>query len=160
MKAYLKRNSPYKLGGGRRCKLNDRTKRQIVRDILKDETLSLRNIVKRLYLNVFFKTVNRFLQTDGYKYTKYCTVSFLTEHHKQRRFEWASDILTKMSSGDIDLKQITFTDEKRFCLDGPDGARHYWQKNGELKNILGKNFSVKVSLSGVELAIMEQLLYL
>ena len=107
VKNYKKQNGPYKLAGGPKKKLEIRAKRRIVRELLANET--------SLNLDVHISTVSRFLHVEGYKYAKYLKAPQLSTLHKKKRKDWATDTLVKMALGTINVKNITFSDEKRFC---------------------------------------------
>ena len=101
-------------------------KRRIVRELLENETISLKKLVNSLNLDVHISTVSRFLHVEGYKYAKYLKAPQLSTLHKKKRKDWATDTLVKMALGTINVKNITFSDEKRFCLDGQ--FKNFWQK--------------------------------
>lgn len=47
----------------------------------------------------------------------------LTQHHKNCRFHFArSHVIWSV----VKWESVLFSDEKRFCLDGPDGFNYYW----------------------------------
>ena len=48
----------------------------------------------------------------------------LLPHHIKKRFEWARRHRFLPFE---ECKRVIFTDEKRFCLDGPDGNTCYWR---------------------------------
>ena len=56
----------------------------------------------------------------------------------QHRLTWAKVLLQKLSDQSVDVKKITFTDEKRFSLDGPDGTQFYWCAPNSEPKIYGK----------------------
>ena len=65
----------------------------------------------------------------------------------QHRVTWAKVLLQKLSDQSLDVKKITFTDEKRFSLDGPDGTQFYWCAPNSEPNIYGKKtFSAGVMI--------------
>ena len=143
VKNYKKRNGPYKLAVGPKKKLEIRAKRRIVRELLANETISLKKLVNSLNMDVHISTVSRFLHLEGYKYAKYLKAPQLSTLHKKKRKDWATDNLVKMALDTINVKNITFSDEKRFCLDGPDGYRYYWQKSGSIQKFFGKKLFTK-----------------
>ena len=80
---YMHRKTSYQLNGGHPQKLEDRTKQRIVREMLQNETVSLLDVIKMLNLSVSAATVHRFLQKEGFKFSKYLTAPFLTKEHKK-----------------------------------------------------------------------------
>ena len=62
-------------------------------------------------------------EADHLRWTRISSEPMLTSDHKQRRLEWAKLQLQKSPSKWI---CTIFSDEKRFCLDVPDGASHHW----------------------------------
>lgn len=68
-------------------------------------------------------TLFRVLQrTENIKYLKSKSAPKLTNEHKVLRLEWAQK---HMIFGDK-WREVIFTDEKKFNLDGPDGYKYYW----------------------------------
>ena len=65
---FLKRKRPYTHGGGHQEKLNERTKRQIVRALSMRDPPSLRKLITQLKLEVSKETVRKFFQKNGFKY--------------------------------------------------------------------------------------------
>ena len=63
-----------------------------------------------------------------------------------RRLEWAKRLFQKLSLEEIDVKTITFSDEKRFLIDRPEMCLNYLVKDSFLHH----------SLSGQALDLIEQ----
>lgn len=61
----------------------------------------------------------------------------LTSEHKKRRLKWAEE---KVCYNE-EWKRIIWSDEKRFCLDGPDGFSFYWHDLRKEKCIFSKRHS-------------------
>ncbi len=59
----------------------------------------------------------------------------LTLSHREKRLAWAREIVVKDMSY---WRKVTFTDEKRWCLDGPDGYSHYWADKRLPREVLSK----------------------
>ncbi|KAF4660479.1 hypothetical protein FOL46_006112, partial [Perkinsus olseni] len=68
------------------------------------------------------ETVRRFLRDEGARYVKLKTTPPLTDNHKARRLSFARQHL----QGNTDFRNWVWSDEKRFCLDGPDGLFYTW----------------------------------
>ena len=100
--------------------------------------VSLRKIVTQLHVPAEKDTVRNFLKTEGYKYTSPKKKPSLTDANQKIRAEWSKNVLEQITAGQINIENITFTDEKRFLLDGRDGCRKYWQL--EEKTWFGKKF--------------------
>jgi hypothetical protein len=81
------------------------------------------NIFKKAHVNVSARTVQRFLKNEGLKYLNSKKEIRFTEAHKAARLE----ICKKWLIEGVASKNIIFTDEKRFNLDGPDNQMS-WQR--------------------------------
>lgn len=60
----------------------------------------------------------------------------LTPAHKAARLNWAENYLGKPRSF---WEHVVFSDEKRFCLDGPDGVAYFWSD----KRVENQHFSTR-----------------
>lgn len=55
--------------------------------------------------------------------------------HEEKRLEWGME---KISWNVEKWKQVVFTDEKKFNMDGPDGFRNYWHDLRRERRIFSK----------------------
>ena len=76
--------------------------------------------VKQLNLQVSRATISRGLKDISIKYEKVKRQISLTPAHIKQREVFCRKYLKQNWS------KICFTDEKRWCLDGPDRVGHYW----------------------------------
>lgn len=99
-------------------------KRSIFKKIEKSEKVNSPFLIKECGLNANIRTVQKYLKTAGYLYKKAKKQIILTKSHKEKRVK----ILTSWIVDGIDFNKVIFSDEKRFCLDGPDDWRSYVPK--------------------------------
>ncbi|OAF64809.1 hypothetical protein A3Q56_07465 [Intoshia linei] len=88
-------------------------------------------------------TEKRFLAKNGYKYVPYFRLPLLSPLTKKNRLKWAKETLLKLTTKKLNLEQVTFSDEKRFLLDGLDGCRKYWAKHNEIRKFFRKKLFSK-----------------
>lgn len=112
---------------GRKRKLKKRTMNSVVNK-LKNTQNTLTNTIKELDLNCTVATLSKSIKRDGRIKNKIVEKSFsLSDDQKKARLTWAKNQLLS----DIDFRSVLWTDEKRFCKDGPDGFKRFCFENGK-----------------------------
>ena len=135
---YKRSPNGYLFSSGRPISLNERDKRRISQEMVKNDAPSLRKLASCLDIKVSHETIRKFLNTNGWKYVPAIKAPKLTEEHMSKRKSWAKSTLIDMSLQKLDLQKITFSDEKRFLLDGPDCCRYYWMQPNSAPKFFGK----------------------
>ena len=105
---------------GRKRSIDKRTERRMkwtVTRLLTSGEKVTRKVKEKCELDVNVRTVQKMLHRIGLKYAKSKKKITPTKKHKGARLECAKRWLTKH----VDFKKVTFTDEKRFKFDGPNG---------------------------------------
>ena len=87
-------------------------------------------------LSVFVRTVQRVLQqAEHLEFGPLKKRPALTKDHRKERFRWAREFHFQPARL---WKKTVFTDEKRFCLDGPDGQAYFWADKRLPRDIFAK----------------------
>jgi len=143
--AFLKNQERYnrKNGGGRPSKLSDADKRRISRAASKGD-LSSSGLVRALQLPVSPRSIRRVLANDAnLRYKRICRTPAMRKHHEKERLSWAME---KMVWSMDKWRQIVWSDEKKFNLDGPDGLAFAWHDLRKEKKWFSKRHSGGQSL--------------
>ncbi|CAO4371152.1 unnamed protein product [Caenorhabditis nigoni] len=110
-----------KNSSGRPRKLTIREERSIVRSV-SNSPKSINDVRQELNLKVCKNTVRNVIKRSGVIVRqRMMKVPKLTDAHKVRRLDFAK---TNMAT---QWKNVVFSDEKKWNLDGPDGNRSYWR---------------------------------
>lgn len=117
---YLNNKEQYgKKFKGKPPALNPRDKRRVLRAASNSSKSS--NVLKReLHLNASRWTIARTLKSNNMSWCKMRKMPLLTQNHKDSRLQFCRKYMQQT------WEYVWFTDEKRFCLDGPDCTSYYW----------------------------------
>jgi transposase len=124
IRSFLKSPETYntKRRPGRPPKLSKTDKRHVIR-LEKKGKSSSSQICHQLKLNVSPRTVRKVLAKSGeVVYRKRKPMPVLTEAHKVTRLDWAREHVEFGGK----WRDVIFSDEKKFNLDGPDGMQMHW----------------------------------
>nr|CCA20316.1 Transposable element Tc3 transposase putative [Albugo laibachii Nc14] len=106
---------------GRDRALTERGRRHLFGETKKTGSCA-KTLQKSLQLDASVRITQRELQNnDLFEYVKRNHTPNMTPKHKKKRIEWAKTMLKKQT----DWRSITFSDEEKFNLDGPDGLQKY-----------------------------------
>lgn len=86
-------------------------------------------VLRKANLNISLSTVLRFLKNEGYRYLNTKKVVALTQRHKAERVKMCKMWLMAGTAS----RNIVFTDETRYKLDGPDNEMCWQQPTARRK---------------------------
>lgn len=108
---------------GRPTSLKERSKREIWR-LAAQKEMSCSEICSHLNLNVSRRRVNQIIcENKNLSYALREPVPKLLPRHLKARLAFAE----KYKFWTHEFRNVVFSDEKKFNLDGPDGCHKYWQ---------------------------------
>lgn len=119
---------------GRPSSLSSHDRRSILR-AASNRNISANQIQAELNIPASKWTIGRVLRSSSHlQYSKKKPKPSLKDHHKTARVAWAKE---KMS-WTTEWREIVFSDEKKFNLDGPDGYQYYWHDIRKEEQIYSK----------------------
>ena len=132
----FRENQPKKKQRGNHVKVKGAVKKQLkaaVKLLSKTEQrITAPKLLNKTHVCVSSRTVQKFLHSEGLKYRTPQNCITLSDSHKAKRYEICKKWLI---AGEAN-RDIIFTDETRFSLDGPDHIKS-WQstKSSKKRNI-------------------------
>lgn len=110
----------HKKKSGPKCKISKpislKLKRFIANENNTGHKVTCNKIIAQNNLPVCRRTVNNWLLKNEFRYQKQAQKILLSKAHKKRRM----NLISSWIQESLNWENTIFTDEKRFCLDGPD----------------------------------------
>lgn len=118
-------------------KITQRDKRNII-SCATTKKMSASNIKAHLQLSITTRRIQQILSgSKAVKWTKRKPKPLLKQHHKNARLKFAHNHM----SWTTEWRNVIFSDEKKFNLDGPDGYQYYWHDlRKERETMYSRNF--------------------
>jgi transposase len=121
---------PIKLQRGNHVKVKGEVLKRLrvaVKRLFKDEQrITAPKVLARAKTTLSTRTVQRFLHREGLKYLPQKKKIPLTDEHKVKRHQLCETWLVEGQAS----RNVIFTDESRFSLDGPDHIKSWQRKAG------------------------------
>lgn len=123
---------------GRKPMVCDRTKREIGR-LAVFKNMSAGQIKAELDLQVTRRRIQQILhESSNIRYENRSAKPRLFPHHRKARLQFAE----KYKFWHEEWRNVIFSDEKKFNLDGPDGSQKYWRDSRQPRQTrYSRNFS-------------------
>lgn len=122
---------------GAKPKISDREKRLIIQNVTRNHQTSS-SVQNSLNLPITSRRVRQIIRESGkLVWIKRRCKPKLTKKHKQNRLDFAQNHM----SWTTEWAHVIFSDEKKFNLDGPDGAQYYWHHlDKDVETCWSRNF--------------------